>query len=206
MTHTPPIDPSAPEPGAQGNLIPPPDLRLRVRPAVFARMAGVSKQAVYKALAAGRIRADADGLLNPNRAAREWIENTNPALIRSRLLRDLARDSADVRRDRDDWRARAERAASERDRARAALSDLRAEIAERERRASVARGYRDAERLAHALHNAMNAGEVTLRELLRRHGPERVAHAIERGTLARLVDRYLAPRLLDACSEPEDDS
>lgn len=189
---------------AQGNLLPPPDLRLRVKPAQFARMAGVSKQAVAKAIHSGRIRLNADGLLNPHRAAREWIENTNPALIRARLLRDLAKDHADVRRARDDWKARAERAASERERARAELSDMKADQAERERLACIARGRRDQDRLGVALSEITLAAEQVARGILRRHGAERLALAIARGTLARLVERYAVPRLFLACVEAGD--
>lgn len=189
---------------SQGNLLPPPDLRLRVKPAQFARMAGVTKQAVAKAIRSGRIRLDADGLLNPHRAAREWIENTNPALIRSRLLRDLAKDHADVRRARDDWKARAERAASERERARAELSALKVDQAERERRAVTARGRRDQDRLGVALAEITAEADQVARSILHRHGPERLALAIMRGTLARLVERYAVPRLFLACVEAGD--
>lgn len=54
------------------------DLAGRVTPAEFSRRLGVSKTAVSKAIRAGRIRLDDDGLLDPVQAELDWLANTRP--------------------------------------------------------------------------------------------------------------------------------
>lgn len=54
------------------------DLAGRVTPAEFSRRLGVSKPAVSKAIRAGRIRLDEDGLLDPVQAELDWLANTRP--------------------------------------------------------------------------------------------------------------------------------
>lgn len=67
-------------------------LSLRVRPATFARMMRVSKQTVSMWIKRGTITLGADGLLEPERAARQAIANTNPAKLRARVLRQAVTD------------------------------------------------------------------------------------------------------------------
>lgn len=79
-------------------LASPDDAPLRVTPAAFSRMIGVSKQSVSKAIQAGRISAPgADGKLDPKRAAREYLNNTDPARIRAHALRDVAKEADELR-------------------------------------------------------------------------------------------------------------
>jgi len=48
--------------------------------AAWARSRGLARSSVYKALGMDRIHRDADGLLDPSRADREWAENTRPRI------------------------------------------------------------------------------------------------------------------------------
>ncbi|MBI5888926.1 MAG: hypothetical protein HZB82_09525 [Deltaproteobacteria bacterium] len=45
----------------------------------YARYRGVSPEAVSKAVRTGRITVDADGKIDPEKADRQWLENTNPS-------------------------------------------------------------------------------------------------------------------------------
>ena len=45
----------------------------------YARYRGVSPEAVSKAVRTGRITVDADGKIDPEKADRQWLENTDPA-------------------------------------------------------------------------------------------------------------------------------
>lgn len=45
----------------------------------YARQRGVSDAAVRKAIAAGRIKLQPDGTIDPNKADQQWAKNTNPA-------------------------------------------------------------------------------------------------------------------------------
>jgi hypothetical protein len=50
----------------------------RLRPAAYARHRGVSRQAVHYAIAVGRIRLGADGLVDVASADRAWAASTSP--------------------------------------------------------------------------------------------------------------------------------
>lgn len=60
---------------------------LRVRPAQFARMCGVSKTTVSRWIEAGKIALGPDGLLDPAIASRRVLETTAPARLRARMFR-----------------------------------------------------------------------------------------------------------------------
>lgn len=94
---------SSPKTGKSGRrpalrLTSPDDAPLRVTPAAFSRMIGVSKQSVSKAIQAGRISPPgADGKLDPERASREYLNNTHPMRIRAHALRSVADEAAELR-------------------------------------------------------------------------------------------------------------
>lgn len=119
-------------------------LGLRVTGQQLGDMLGVSRQAVSKAVKSGRIsRPGADGLFDARRASREWLDNSNPAKTRARVLKDAIADHAELRQqvrdlaaevkrlqgelqaERDDGAQRAQHAAwRESDSASQALGDL----------------------------------------------------------------------------------
>lgn len=100
MTDAPEMPPSA-EPPPPASTLPfaPGDLmELRVLPSQFARMVGISKQAVSKAIQAGRLTLGPDGRLDPKRAVREYMETTHPARVRARVFRSATADLDELRR------------------------------------------------------------------------------------------------------------
>lgn len=52
----------------------------------YARHRGVSPEAVSKAVKTGRITVDANGRIDPERADKDWAENTNPAKAFSSVI------------------------------------------------------------------------------------------------------------------------
>lgn len=71
---------------------------VRVQQADFARMTGVSRQTVSQWVKLGKIRSVyPDGRLDPARAAREVIKNSQPGKLRARLLKVAAEDAAALR-------------------------------------------------------------------------------------------------------------
>lgn len=66
------------------------DLTLRVRPATFARMLGVSRAAVHAAIRDERVTLGKDGRLNPHTAADQWARNTNPRRVRHVIGRSVS--------------------------------------------------------------------------------------------------------------------
>ncbi|MBL8448198.1 MAG: hypothetical protein JNJ44_12380 [Zoogloeaceae bacterium] len=61
---------------------------MRVRPAQFARMCGVSKQAVSQWVKEGKVTIGPDGLLDPVVASRQVFERTDPGRLRARVFRE----------------------------------------------------------------------------------------------------------------------
>lgn len=96
-------------------------LQLRVRPADFARMCGVSRQAVSQWVKRGVITLGPDGKLDPVAAGRQVLLATDPARLRARVFRDTARDI-------DELRAQVRTLRAERDQARAEVDALRGSI------------------------------------------------------------------------------
>lgn len=71
---------------------------IRVTQADFARMTGVSRQTVSQWVKLGKIKTVfPDGRLDPVRAAREVIRNTNPAKLRAKVFKVAAEDAQALR-------------------------------------------------------------------------------------------------------------
>lgn len=83
---------------------------VRVRPATFARMMGVSKQAVSKWIASEKIRLGADGRLDPNEAARQVVQNSDPGRLRARVLRSATEETSALRKEVERFRSEVEAA------------------------------------------------------------------------------------------------
>lgn len=74
-------------------------LRLRVLPAEFARLLGVSKQAVSRWIADGKVTINPiDGRLDVHQAVRQVLRHTDPGRVRSRVLRAAIDDVVALRR------------------------------------------------------------------------------------------------------------
>jgi len=71
---------------------------VRVRPVDFARMMGVSKQTVSGWIKRGVVTLGPDGRLDPNKAGREVIANTDPARVRARVLKGAMDDVGGLKR------------------------------------------------------------------------------------------------------------
>jgi alkylhydroperoxidase family enzyme len=71
---------------------------VRVRPSDFARMMGVSKQAVSGWIKRGLVTLGPDGRLDPSKAGRQIIANADPAKLRARALRGAMDDVGELRR------------------------------------------------------------------------------------------------------------
>ena len=51
----------------------------RMNVSEYAKHRGCSRQAIYKAVATGRISRERDGLIDPAKADAAWLANTSPA-------------------------------------------------------------------------------------------------------------------------------
>lgn len=104
---------------------------VRVNQADFARMCGVSRQTVSQWVKLGKIKHTyPDGTLDPARAAREVIRNTDPARLRAKVFK-VANEDAQALRAR----------VAELERKLTAAQALRARISELERKLNAAEGY-----------------------------------------------------------------
>ena len=72
-------------------------LRVRVRPAEFARMMSVDKSTVTRWVQKSHIALGADGRLDPNAAMRQLLRHGDPGQIRARLVRQAFADLNDLR-------------------------------------------------------------------------------------------------------------
>lgn len=72
--------------------------KLRVRPAEFARMVGVSKQTVSQWVSSGKVTLGPDGRLDPVKASSQVVANSDPSRLRARVLREAVMDSGSLRR------------------------------------------------------------------------------------------------------------
>jgi hypothetical protein len=106
-------------------------LRMRIRPAEFARLLGVSKQCVSHWIRDGKIAqpSQLDGRIDVNRAIQSVLRNTDPGRLRSRVLRQAVDDAQALRANlarAEDRAAAAEAALREAQiKTREALSDAR---------------------------------------------------------------------------------
>jgi hypothetical protein len=71
---------------------------IRVRPATFARMVGVSRQTVSGWVKQGKVTLYPDGTLDPARAAKQVINNSDPARLRAKLFKTAVSDVASLQR------------------------------------------------------------------------------------------------------------
>lgn len=76
---------------------------IRVKPAQFARMCNVSRQTVSQWIKRGLVQTLPDGTLDPAKAAKRVIQNTDPARLRARIFKDATKSV-------DDWKLEAKRA------------------------------------------------------------------------------------------------
>lgn len=97
-------------------------LRVRVRPAEFARILGVSKQSVSRWTKAGKVTLTFDGRIDVQRGVQQVLRNTDPGQLRARVLRQAVEDVQQLR----------EAVAT----AEAREADLRRQIVEAQRRAA----------------------------------------------------------------------
>ena len=68
-------------------------MRVRILPAEFARLLGVSKQAVSRWIAAGKVTiSPIDGRLDVQTAVQQVLRNTDPGRMRARVLRHAIAD------------------------------------------------------------------------------------------------------------------
>lgn len=65
------------------------DSKIEIKPSEFARLIGVSKQAVSAWIKDGKITINDHGYLNPNKAIAQLLKNANPAKLRSKALMPL---------------------------------------------------------------------------------------------------------------------
>lgn len=72
-------------------------IAVRLLPAQFARVLGVSKQSVSKWIRAGKVTIGPDGRLDPVKAIQEVLKNTAPTRLRARIFRQ-AMEGADAMR------------------------------------------------------------------------------------------------------------
>jgi len=74
-------------------------LRMRIRPAEFARLLGVSKQCVSHWIRDGKIAqpSQLDGRIDVQRAIQSVLRNTDPGRLRSRVLRQAVDDAQALR-------------------------------------------------------------------------------------------------------------
>lgn len=68
-----------------------------MRPAEFARLVGVTKQAVSDWIKRGKITLGPDGKLDPDVAMRQVVERTDPARLRAKALKGMAGDLHQLR-------------------------------------------------------------------------------------------------------------
>lgn len=100
MTTTPKTDPETLE-NMRPSILPfdPAELvAMRVKPAQFARMSGVSKQAVSMWIKEGKVTLGPDGLLDPVVASRQVFERTDPARLRARIFREAVAPYGDLQK------------------------------------------------------------------------------------------------------------
>lgn len=79
-------------PFAEGEL-----LAVRLLPAEFSRVLGVSKQSVSRWIKSGKVTVGCDGRINPNEGMRQLLRNGDPGRIRARLIRSAVSDLSELR-------------------------------------------------------------------------------------------------------------
>ncbi|MFN3544937.1 MAG: hypothetical protein ACK4UX_08820, partial [Thiobacillus sp.] len=97
-------------------------LRIRILPAQFARVLGVSKQSVSRWVKDGWVTLGADGRLDPTVAVNQLLRRCDPGRMRARWLRQAVGDIQDLRTALAAAEARADAAVAE-------LAETRANLA-----------------------------------------------------------------------------
>jgi hypothetical protein len=152
---------------------------VRVRPAEFARLCKVSKQAVSQWIRKGTISLEPDGRLDPALAARQVFERSDPAKIRARVFK-TASMSMDA--------LRAELAA-----ARARIAEVEAELAcEREFRARC------------TIHQDDLAGHLYRLETVILESFHALVAASVEGNLGHAIERLVSLEFYGTEPEPEE--
>jgi len=72
-------------------------LRVRVSPAEFSRVLGVSKQSVSRWIKAGKVTLAYDGRIDMRRGVEQVLRNTDPGQLRARVLRQAVGDVQELR-------------------------------------------------------------------------------------------------------------
>ncbi|GAB1394902.1 hypothetical protein MASR1M60_30660 [Rhodocyclaceae bacterium] len=72
--------------------------KVRVRPAEFARLCQVSRQTVSTWIRDGKVTLGPDGRLDPAKAAKQVIDNSDPSRLRARVFKEATEDAASLRR------------------------------------------------------------------------------------------------------------
>lgn len=107
-------------------------LKVRVLPAEFARVLGVSKQAVSRWIAAGKVSINpVDGRLDVQTAVQQVLRNTDPGRMRARVLRAAIADVQELRA----------AAALADERVAAIQTEMGAQLAEAQRRVKYLEGF-----------------------------------------------------------------
>lgn len=74
-------------------------LRVRVLPAEFSRLLGVSKQSVSRWVAAGKVTVNpVDGRIDVQEGVKQVLRNTDPGRLRSRILRQSVEEVTTLRK------------------------------------------------------------------------------------------------------------
>jgi hypothetical protein len=165
---------------------------IRVKPAEFARMVGVSRSAVTEWKKSGLIDVGPDGKVNPVVAARQLQERADPARLRAPLLRQVMESTADAQ-------ARAAKLAAK-------VGALRADLAEEkalaDRREQAAK-YREQEAAAVALLRLSEALVARFAEAIEAHAAGRLARWFDELTAVEFYGLDLAQYRADF---PEDEA
>lgn len=99
-------------------------LRVRVLPAEFARLLGVSKQSVSRWIQEGKVTIHAiDGRMDLQSALKQVLRNTDPGKMRARVLRQAVADVQDLRANLAEAEDRADRAEADVQRLRSYADD-----------------------------------------------------------------------------------
>ncbi|WP_231363217.1 MULTISPECIES: hypothetical protein [unclassified Thioalkalivibrio] len=88
--------------------MPEPDMGVRVRPADFARMLGVSRQTVSRWVQEGKVLVDPSGRLDPVKATERVLQQSSPGRLRAALLKPVMDDMAGLRTQLQEATARAD--------------------------------------------------------------------------------------------------
>lgn len=148
-------------------------IAVRLLPAQFARVVGVSKQSVSKWIRAGKVTLGPDGRLDPVAGIQEVLNKTAPTRLRARIFRQAMQGADAMRAEIRTLQRRCVQLESE---ARTCSTDLRAEVA-RLQRALVVAGDHKAAAVAKALEREGRVMDAYRREIASRFDQLAIEHA-----------------------------